>query len=93
MISLVPVFITDLHDSLHEYELTVIAISGVITLLAWLIHMRANHIDCHSTGCEHEPCDSRKDRATLILKIGTALFIINVLIFTFLHYLPIFEHN
>jgi len=88
MISVVPGFIMDLHEHIHAYEVPIITTSGIITVLAWVVYLNAGAVDCHNTGCEHEPCDTRKARAGTVLKIGTALFIANLLIFTFLHYLP-----
>ena len=88
LISVVPHFIMDIHDAIHAYEIPIIMTSGVITLAAWAVYLNAGKVDCHDTGCVHEPCDASKARAGLILKIGTGLFIANLTIFMFLHYLP-----
>jgi len=88
MIAVVPGFILHFHTAIHAYEIPIIATSGIITIMAWFIYLNADKVDCHSTGCVHEPCDTRKSRAGTILKIGTVMFIVNLTIFTFLHYLP-----
>lgn len=88
LLSVVPGFIIDLHEAMHEYELVIIGFSCVITLLAWLVYMKADNLDCHSTGCGHGPCDTRKNRAGTILKVGTILLVVNIFIFVFFHYLP-----
>lgn len=88
LLSVVPTFILQWHDAIHFYEIPVIATSGIITVLAWAVYFGARDVDCHDTGCGHEPCSPRKTRAGRILKIGTILFIVNLAVFTFLHYLP-----
>jgi len=91
LISIVPTFIMTFHSAIHAYEIPIIATSGIITALAWVVYLNAGKVDCHDTGCVHEPCDSRKSRAGTILKVGTVMFLVNLTLFTFLHYLP--EHG
>lgn len=88
MLTVVPAFMVTLHEALHRYELPIIASSGALVALAWFIHLKADHMDCHSSGCEHAPCDNRKSRSVVILKIGTILFLVNITIYVFLHALP-----
>lgn len=88
LITVVPGFIMSWHAAIHAYEIPIIATSGIITVLAWYVYWSARKADCHSTGCVHEPCAPRKDRAKRVLQIGTALFLVNFAIFFFLHYLP-----
>lgn len=88
LISVVPGFIMSWHDAIHAYEIPIIATSAIITVLAWYVYFNARANDCHATGCVHEPCTPRKDRAKRVLIAGTTLFVINFAIFFFLHYLP-----
>lgn len=91
MISVVPGFLMEWHEAIHAYEIPIILTSGAITVAAWIVYLSAKESDCHSTGCVHEPCGPRKSRAYKVLMVGTVLFVVNVTIFLFLHYLP--EHG
>lgn len=74
-----------LHDILHDWEVLMVLGSGVILLVGWGLHILAARMDCHDTGCRHEPCTPNKNRAGFVLKIATLLFMVNVLVFLVVH--------
>lgn len=83
-----PGFMVDMHDFLHAWELPMIAASGVVLALGWLAIMYSDRIDCRTAEtscCDHGPCTPKKNRAHLVLKIATVLFIFNVFVFFVLH--------
>lgn len=82
-----------LHDFLHAWEVPMIALSGVILALGWAVVRYSDKMDCHSTGCAHGACAPRKSRAHLVLKIATALFFFNVLVYTVVHRSEWFNAN
>ncbi len=80
-----PVRFLELHDFLHQWELPMIAGSGLILALGWAAVRHGDKVDCHSTGCAHGACAPKKNRAHLVLKIATVLFIFNVLVYAVVH--------
>ncbi len=86
LIAAVPAGLTVLHDALHHWEIPMIVLSGVFVVLGWVIHYVAERVDCHNTGCVHEPCAPKKRKAGTVLKIATALFAVNVTVFLVFHY-------
>jgi hypothetical protein len=93
MIITLPPGMIALHNLLHEWEVPMILISGVILALGWLAAWHGEKVDCHSTGCAHGACAPRKKRAHLVLKIATVLFVCNVLIYTLVHRSDWFNTN
>lgn len=85
MVVALPTGVLRLHDFLHEWEVPMIAGSGLILALGWLAVRYGDKVDCHSTGCSHDACAPRKSRAHLVLKIATVLFVFNVLVYTVVH--------
>lgn len=85
MVVALPAGVLELHDFLHEWEVPMIAGSGVILALGWIAVHYSEKVDCHSTGCSHGACAPRKNRAHLVLKIATVLFVFNVLVYTVVH--------
>jgi len=83
--SALPLWMVGAHDAIHGWELTIIITSGVILAFGWLLQIISKRIDCHDTGCVHEPCGKKKKSTTTILKIATALFIINITIYVTVH--------
>lgn len=75
-----------LHSALHDYEIPMIATSGLIILMGWMLHYIAYRIDCRTTGCVHEPCGPKKKRSGKVLMIATGLFVINVSAYFLLHH-------
>jgi len=85
MVIALPGFMIELHDFMHDWEVHMIVISGAILLLGWLAVWHSERIDCHHSGCAHGACAPRKKRAHMVLKIATLLFIVNVIIYGFVH--------
>lgn len=85
MVIALPPAMIDLHEFMHEWEVPMIAVSGIILVLAWGAVLYSDKVDCHSTGCGHGACAPRKKSAHTILKIASALFVVNVLVYIFLH--------
>lgn len=93
LVAAVPAGWDYLHQILHSWELPMILFSGAFVALGWGIHYLAKRIDCHDTGCAHEPCAPRKRKAGSILKFATGLFIVNVAIWLVFHQgMGIFVH-
>ena len=88
-----PVGFLELHDFLHEWEVPMIVASGLILALGWVAVRHSNKVDCHSTGCAHGACTPKKNRAHLVLKIATVLFIFNVLVYLGVHRSDWFNAN
>lgn len=81
-----PSFMVHIHDLMHEWELPIIAFSGVLLVLGWVVTWYSDHAACcHSTGCSHGSCKPRKTKAHLILIAATALFSFNLVVYTFVH--------
>lgn len=85
LIATMPVGIQRLHEMTHDYEVPMIIASGLIIILGWALHVVANKIDCHNSGCHHEPCGSKKKKSSLILMIATGLFLLNLTGYFLLH--------
>lgn len=85
LIATMPMGIHSLHEVMHNYEMPMIIISGTVILLGWALHVVANKIDCHNTGCVHEPCGSKKKRSSKILLVATALYTLNLVGYLLLH--------
>lgn len=83
--SSMPTWMDGVHDAMHVYEVPVIAFSGIVLALGWCAHLISKRLDCHSTGCAHGPCEPKKDKNVLVLRIATVLFVINVSIYCFVH--------
>ncbi|MCB9980216.1 MAG: hypothetical protein H6863_03650 [Rhodospirillales bacterium] len=76
--SAMPVALGALHETLHPYEIPIIIFSGVMLFTGWTLHIISEWIDCHNTGCGHEPCTPKKKRSARILMIATILFALNI---------------
>lgn len=85
IIASMPMGINWLHDAMHEYEVPMIIMSGFIILLGWTLHAVARRIDCHNTGCGHQPCSPKKKKSSKILMIATGLFAVNLAGYFLLH--------
>ncbi len=85
LIGALPVWMESLHHVMHDWEIPLIAMSGFVLVIGWSLHFISKKIDCHDTGCGHEPCGKKKDKTARILQIATLLFVINVSIFLSLH--------
>ncbi len=83
----IPLFLLDIHEFLHEYELPVIAFSGAVLALGWGLYLASRVTVCEKPHCEpHETvCAGKKDRTRWVLAVATALFIVNITIYFTLH--------
>jgi len=90
IISALPVGWVRLHDILHHYELPMIGISAAVLALGWGLHYYSEHMGPHE---QHKHCcdghcgpkASTKNKVHTILKLATALFIINLAIYGIFH--------
>ncbi len=85
MVTAMPAGMLAMHNLIHAWELPMIATSAVILALGWAAILYSDKIDCHSTGCAHGACAPKKNRAHLVLKIATVLFVFNVFIYATIH--------
>lgn len=80
-----PVGLTQFHDMMHGWELTIIITSAAILAFGWALHVISERLDCHNTGCGHEPCTPKKKKTARVLKFATILFLVNVSIYALVH--------
>jgi hypothetical protein len=85
LIGAAPEGLVALHEFIHGYEWQVIAFSGAMVVFGWAVHAASLKVDCHDTGCVHEPCDRTKQRNARILTVATALFVVNLGIYLIVH--------
>lgn len=85
VVATLPPSMIALHDILHHWELPMIIASGAVLALGWGATWYSDRIDCHSTGCCHGACAPRKNKAHVILKIATVLFVVNVAVYALIH--------
>lgn len=85
-LSAMPVFFSDAHDALHDWEVPMIIGSAVMVLLGWGIHFYSVVFDCHTTGCQHGSCQPAKRKTSRILVVASALFVVNVCVYMAVHY-------
>lgn len=85
IVAVMPVGLVSLHHAMHDYEVPMIMVSGLILAIGWGLHYIAYRIDCRSTGCSHEPCKPKKKRSGKVLMVATALFVVNVSSYFLLH--------
>lgn len=98
MISAIPAPLAGLHELLHEWEVPIILVSGAILALGWVLHRYSLKLDAKQACCAHGECTPSKRRSSNVLKIATALFIINVTVFAVFHrglgiYMPNETHH
>lgn len=80
-----PAFMVTFHEAIHAWEVPIIMFSGAVVALGWGLHWYSLRIDCHDTGCAHPPCTPVKRRSSVVMKVATALFVANVLIYAIVH--------
>lgn len=85
VVSSLPFGLESLHDRMHDYEMYIIAFSGAILVLGWIVDIISRRVDCHDTGCGHGPCAPKKRRSHIILIAATLLFAVNVTAYFVLH--------
>ena len=82
LVSALPAGFETLHDFMHEYEALMVIFSGVVLAAGWGLYRLSLRLDCAHTGCHHEPCRPKKRSASLMLKIATVLFAVNLAVFS-----------
>lgn len=87
MIATMPGFIDEAHHMIHEYEIPMIIVSGIILVIGWGIYAYSRRMNCSSEGstCCHEPCAPKKDRTRLFMILATCLFVVNVSVYFIFH--------
>ncbi len=86
LVGIMPIWMEGMHEIMHHWEVPLITMSGVILIIGWGLHLISKRIDCHNTGCGHEPCEPKKKNTARILQIATALFLVNITIYFSIHY-------
>lgn len=72
------------HNIIHSHELALLGFSLAMLVAGWGLQLHAARVDCHETGCQHPPCDSKKHNASSLLWVATAVFAFNVCFMVFL---------
>ncbi len=86
MIATLPGFIDNAHHIIHDYEIYMILTSAIILVIGWVLYYYSRQIDCHVEGeCHHAPCETKKDRTKIFMIIASALFLMNVTVYTLVH--------
>ena len=85
LIGSLPFSLLVVHDFLHTWELPIIIGSGMMIALGWLVLIYSRKIDCHNTGCGHEPCAPKKKKSSRLLEVATILFVVNVSVYAIFH--------
>lgn len=85
LVGTMPAGLQTLHDMIHRWEIPLIVFSGVMITLGWTIDRMARKVDCHDTGCVHEPCGTRKNKAHKVLIVASVLFVFNIIIYLAFH--------
>ena len=58
----------------------VILVSGALLIITFALDYFSKKLDCLKDGaCQHPPCNKKKERSSLILKIAVILYAINIL--------------
>jgi hypothetical protein len=83
----VPVFLLDIHEFLHAYEIPVIAFSGAMLGLGWILYVVARRIECARPHCEpHDTvCAPAKRNTHWVLIAASVLFLVNIVVYGSLH--------
>lgn len=86
-LSFLPGSILHLHDILHRWEIPMIALSGAILTMGWMLYIASRRIDCHDeAGCTHGPCAPKKNMTFKVMVFATVLFAFNLTVYFCLHY-------
>lgn len=87
-----PAPMVELHEMIHRWEIPLIVLSGVLLALGWAALKYSEQVDCHSTGCAHGACAPKRSKAGTVMKIASALFVFNVVIYLFVHRTDLAAH-
>ena len=87
VISQVPVLLLDFHEVLHAYEIPIILFSGAMLGLGWALYTISRRVECQKDHCEpHETvCAPQKNNSYTVLLIATAIFTINIVVYSVVH--------
>lgn len=85
LMATVPGWLVSFHEVMHGWEVPMIIVSAVVVALGWGLYFYSKKIDCHDTGCCHEPCGPRKKAANKILVAASILLVFNVSIYFGIH--------
>lgn len=85
LIGAMPLWLASWHEIMHGWEIPIITFAGVVVAMGWLLHYISIKIDCHDTGCGHGPCGPKKKKASKVLMVATALFLINIVVYLSVH--------
>ncbi len=85
LITVMPGFLLEIHESIHHYEVGIIIGSGLMLALGWFAHLSSRKVDCHDDGCCHPPCTPQKGMNAKILIAASLLFVMNLGIYAFVH--------
>jgi hypothetical protein len=72
-------------DWVHKNEMTLLVFSGVMIALSGAFQLYSRKINCHDTGCDHGPCEPRKNKARWAFWIALGLFVINLAVHFLMH--------
>ena len=81
----VPGWLDGFHSAMHGYEVPMITLSAAVVALGWGLHFYSKRIDCHDTGCHHEPCGTKKKNTSKVLVVATVLLVVNVSVYFGFH--------
>lgn len=82
---LMPSTFENFHHFMHDWEIPMLMISGLILVLGWVLHKIARNMDCVSEGCAHPPCGPIKKKSNKILVFATILYLGNLVFFILFH--------
>lgn len=84
----VPIFMLDIHEALHHYEIPIITFSGAMLMLGWALYALSRRIDCRKPHCEpheNDTCTPQKNGTRTVLAIASLLFVVNIVVYFTLH--------
>ncbi len=85
LLTATPVFLTQIHDVIHDYEMPIILFSGLMMFVSWAVHLASHQAESDATGCGHSSCVSKQNKNLRILQIATLLFFMNLVIYFAVH--------
>lgn len=76
-----------LHETMHQWEFPIVIFSGVVLATGWGLHWHSLRGEECTSGCQHhtDKAHPTVSKTHLILKIATVLFVVNVIVFLFVH--------
>lgn len=65
----------------ESHEVQIFIIAGLMILVSGIIQFVSEKIDCHDTGCVHEPCAPKKNWSHKLFVASTILYSVNLVVF------------